>query len=92
MLKAFVISALLFLVVTILGMFLSNPHGGPGGYYYAIGVVLIYPLALFSSYFAPFTEWWHWAAGYGLQYLCVLFIVLLYQYLSHARRRDLKRL
>lgn len=86
MLKAFVISVLLFVVVTTLGMFLSNPHGGSGGYYYAIGVVLTYPLALFSSYFAPFTKWWHWAAGCGFQYVCILFIVLFYQYLSRALR------
>jgi hypothetical protein len=86
-LKIGFVALILCVTVTPIGLWLASPHGGPGGYFYLLGALLVYPVLWFSANYAPFTGLLHWIAAFGLQFVYVFSGVLVFRFLQFLAKR-----
>ena len=79
--KIFIFSIAGFIPFTLLGLFLSNPHGPIGGYISIFGKIMILPIFLYRDNVGYFKGVNDWILSMGMQFLYFFGIVGLIRFL-----------
>ena len=79
-----IVSLALYLPFLFLGLYLSNPHGGLGGYWYFAGLLLTFPMFLYRDFVGYISFFGDWVIALFLEFLYIFLVIFIlrcfYQY------------